>query len=468
MNPSNIPMQNKPTDQHDKPNLVFVFADQMRYAAMGHAHHGDPVMTPNLDELAKQGLSLPQTRSTYPVCSPYRAMLMSGRYPQANTVVGNINSNPARPYDLCDDQTCLTDVLSNNNYHVGYIGKWHLTHPFEPLLRDADDKSDYVWNEFTPPHRRHGIDEWYGYNTYDEHLRPLYWDNNAVREDYHFVDQWSTEHETDKAINFLQQRKQLDNDQPFALFVSYNPPHPPFSQVPQKYRALYRDMTAKQLLVRENVTHQANDSASQQARESAANYFAAVTGVDEQFGRIMQTLDQLDLTQDTLLVFTADHGEMMGSHQRMGKNVWQDESVRVPMIMRLPGKLSADSEDDLLLSTPDIPATLIGLLGLDNDLPAQWQGKNYAQTLHEPNLQNRPQTQFYCGYGDNARGVHDQQYTFIIKSPHQPEDESPILIDRINDPYQLKNIAVGHPKLVAHYTQQVKQWCLETGETLPA
>lgn len=452
-------MRNQTTNQTDKPNLVFVFADQMRYAAMGHAHHADPVITPNLDRFAKQGLSLPQTRSTYPVCSPYRAMLMSGRYPQSNTVVGNINSNPARSYDLRDDQTCLTDVLSNNDYYVGYYGKWHLTRPFEPLLREVDDKTGDVWNEFTPPNRRHGIDEWYGYNTYDEHLRPLYWDNNAAREDYKFIDQWSTEHETDKAIDFLQRRKQLDNDQPFALFVSYNPPHPPFSQVPEKYRELYRDMTAEQLLVRGNM--------DLHTRDSVANYFAAVTGIDEQFSRIIQALDQLDLTKDTLLVFTADHGEMMGSHQKMGKNVWQEESVWVPMIMRLPGKLAADTQDDLLLSSPDIPATLIGLLGLENDISTPWQGKNYAQTLLDPTSGQRPQTQFYCGYGDNARGVHDQQYTFIIQTNDHSKDHFAILIDRINDPYQLQNIAIAHPELVAHYTQQVEQWCQETGESLP-
>jgi arylsulfatase A-like enzyme len=436
-----------------KPNLVFVFADQMRQSAMAHAPLADPVITPNLDRFARQGLSLTQCRSNFPVCSPYRAMLMSGRYPRANTVVSNINSSPDRPYDLRDDQICLTDVLAGQGYHVGYIGKWHLTRPVEPFLREADDKAEHVWNEWTPPHRRHGIAYWYGYNTYDMHMRPMYWDNDSPREGYAFVDQWSTEHETDKAIAYLQQHQQADSDQPFALFVSYNPPHPPFDQVPEKYRAYYQDKTPEQLLTRDNVSLKANDAATEQALTSVRNYFAAVTGVDEQFGRLMQALDQMQLSKNTLLVFTADHGEMMGSHQRMGKNTWQEESVLVPMIMRFPGHLKDGSQDDLLINSPDIPATLLGLLNEHIEIPQGWQGINYAPTLREPSSQSRPDCQFYFNTKGQVTGVHDLQYTAVIATTDGEVDQ---LYDRVNDPYQCHNLAMIDTQRMAAYRQMIQ------------
>ena len=423
-------------------------------AGWGHAPLADPVITPHLDHFASQGLSLTQCRSNFPVCSPYRAMLMSGRYPQANSVVSNINNMPGRDFDLRDDQTCLTDVLSSSDYHVGYIGKWHLTRPVEPYLTNANESGPWIWNEWTPPHRRHGIDQWYGYNTYDRHLKPLYWDNDSPREGFHFVDQWSTEHETDKAIDFLKQRQQSDSDQPFALFVSYNPPHPPFDQVPQKYRDLYRDATPQELLVRENVRLNSGDSILDQAMNSVANYFAAVSGVDDQFGRLMQAISSLDLAENTLLVFTADHGEMMGSHQRMSKNTWHEESVHVPMIIRLPSQLRAGGQDDLLISTPDIPATLLGLLGLQKAIPEGWQGIDYASTLRDPTCSKRPQYQAYFDPNGKLTGVFDQQYTAVIS---HAEDNTAHLYNRHADPYQCHNLAASDPKRMEGY----RQWILE-------
>ncbi len=423
----------------------------MRASAVAHASHADPVITPNLDCFAVEGLSLTQCRSNFPVCSPYRAMLMSGRYPRANTVISNINSRPDRPFDLRDDQICLTDVLAASHYHVGYIGKWHLTRPVEPYLVQANESGQWAWNEWTPPHRRHGIHEWYGYNTYDRHLKPLYWDNDAPRDGYHFVDQWSTEHETDKAIDFMRRHQQSTSDQPFALFVSYNPPHPPFDQVPEKYRDWYRDATPRELLTRENVCHDSDDPIYAQAAKSVTNYFAAVTGVDEQFGRLMQAIASMGLAENTLLVFTADHGEMMGSHQRMSKNTWHEESVRVPMIMRMPGRLKAGGQDDLFISTPDIPATLLGLLDLHDAVPDQWQGIDYAPALCDPASMQRPEFQAYFDPYGQLAGLFDQQYTAVIT---QDDGHQQHLYDRLDDPYQLNNLAVSEPKRMA----EVQQW----------
>jgi arylsulfatase A-like enzyme len=385
-------------------------------------------------------------------------MLMSGQYPLTNTVCGNINSHPKRPYDLPDDRRCITDVLSDSGYHVGYIGKWHLTRPHEPYIKATENKQP-VWNEFTPKSRRHSIDYWYAYNTYDDHLHPMYWDNDAGRDEYHFVDQWSVEHETDKAIEYLNQRVKTGTEKPFALFLSYNPPHPPFGEVPQKYKQLYKDATPDQLLTRGNVDLSLKTRNTTYACGAVDDYFAAISGVDDQFGRLLAALNHLGLDDNTLVVFTSDHGEMMGSHDMMGKIVWQAESFSVPMIMRLPGRLAAGSTDDLLYNTPDIPATLLGLLQLQDRLPAGWQGVNYAQTLMHPGQGRRPEAHFYCNCYTDIRGARDTHYSCIVAGKRSDGQTFPQLYDRREDPYQLHNIAADHSKLVAEYQQQILTWC---------
>ena len=143
------------------PNLVFVFPDQMRGQAMGFLNE-EPVITPNLDKFAKESLVLPQTVSNYPVCSPFRAMLMTGKYPHATKVLNNCYSETT-PYDcqLKTDERCWSDILKEKGYSLGYIGKWHLDSPYKPYIDCKNNKGKTAWNEWCPPGRRHGFDFWY-------------------------------------------------------------------------------------------------------------------------------------------------------------------------------------------------------------------------------------------------------------------------------------------------------------------
>jgi len=157
------------------PNLVIVFPDQMRGQALGFLGE-DPVLTPNLDRFASESLALTQAASTYPVCSPARAMLMSGKYPIANRVTGNCTSESA-PYgcELREEECCWSNLLQEQGYSLGHIGKWHLDAPREPYIDCANNRGELKWNEWCPPNRRHGFDFWYSYGTYDHHDRPMYW-----------------------------------------------------------------------------------------------------------------------------------------------------------------------------------------------------------------------------------------------------------------------------------------------------
>ncbi len=432
------------------PNLIYVFVDQMRACSLGAWAGGDPVQTPHLERFASQGVNLCQAVSTYPVCSPYRAMLMSGRYPHRNTVLTNITSDPKRNYQLRDDQICLTDTLSQAGYHVGYIGKWHLTRPYEPYLKAFQHGKAAVWNDFTPPKSRHRIDYWYGYNSYDEHLRPVYWDQGAARDDFRFVDQWSPEHETDKAIAYLEKHSKS----PFALFLSHDPPHPPFRQVPPKYQEIYKDAGLPELLKRGNV--QLGSAGAKSGEASVRDYFAAISGIDTQFGRLLEAVDRLGLSENTLVIFTSDHGEMMGSHGRMHKNIWYDEAFRVPFLLRFPGRLAANKKDDLLIGTPDISATLLGLLGISSRIPDEWQGVDYSGALlgkSKAQARPRPESQLYWfnGVTNETRGIRTSRYTFAFPGK-RGETRDPLLYDNQEDPFQLRSIAAEKPALVKDLT----------------
>ena len=213
-----------------KPNLLFVFADQWRRDAMGFMEK-DEVITPNIDSFSEESLSFDNAMSACPLCSPNRATMFTGTYPVTHGVWTNCKPG-LKDVALRETDITLMDVLKENGYKTGYIGKWHLDSP-EVNFCEAPESGARDWDAFTPPgKRRHGVDFWYSYGTYDQHLAPHYWhdDNKMIQ-----INQWSVEHETDKAIEFINENK----DEPFSLVVSWNPPHTPLDLVPQKYVDMY-------------------------------------------------------------------------------------------------------------------------------------------------------------------------------------------------------------------------------------
>jgi len=160
---------------------------------------------------------------------------------------------------------------------------------------------------------------------------------------------WSPENETDVAIDWL---SSYDRKNPFCMFISWNPPHPPYDQVPQKYLELYRDIPLK---FRDNVPEDLRND--REFLKSYREYFAAISGLDENFGRLLKALKELGLEEDTIVVLSADHGDAMGSHGLMGKNIWYEESIQIPLLVR--GKDIEVGNTDCLLTSPDHMPTLL-------------------------------------------------------------------------------------------------------------
>lgn len=451
-----------------KPNLLFVFPDEFRQHAMGFRGN-DPVITPNIDRLAQESLVLTDAVSNYPVCSPYRGMLMSGKYPISNGVIGNCNTN-VTSYGVYLKQTekCFSDVLSENGYEAGYVGKWHLDPPEEPYdYLEPAREGGIIWDAFTPPgKRRHGFNFWYSYGCCDQHFTPHYWTGNSKIESRIDVKNWSVSHEADVVIDYLQNKDGTyrDESKPFALFWAPNPPHMPFDEVPDEYVEMYSGKSRHELLVRENVDHKLQSTNMDKAINGVKNYFAAVTGVDRQLGRVLQCLEEKGLKDNTIVIFTSDHGEMMGSHNLMEKSVWYEESFLVPFLLRWPEKIKPGS-DKLHLGAPDIMPTLLGMMGLEKYIPEGVEGENYSDILLN-GAGNRPESSFYININvqdqkAGRRGVRTDRYTFVIERD-RAGSEKRWLFDRDEDSYQMRNIEKEAPDIVSEMCSLLNQWLVKT------
>ena len=447
-----------------RPNIVFVFPDEFRRQAMGFMGE-DPVVTPNLDRLAAQGTTFTRAYSARPVCSPARACLLTGTYPHTHGVTTNCNSATApHGVELRQSDRCLSDVLHDAGYATGYIGKWHLEAPREPYIEPPRKWDGNVWDEFTPPERRHGFEFWHSYGAFDSHLHPHYWTTHAGRDELMTVDDWSPRHEAGIAIDFIRNR---DRDRPFALFVSMNPPHMPFNQYPAEYGEPYADATPEELLTRPNVDLSLDTPRTEQARRGVRDYFGMVTGVDDQVGRILRCLDDEGLAEDTVFVFTSDHGEMMGSNDRMHKVVWYEESFGVPFIIRWPSHVPAGRRDDLLLNFPDLMPSLLGLAGLGGSIPDTVEGADHSGIMLGRDGK-RPESALYLNIRPDrpeigARGVRTQRYTFVMRrSPDGTERLT--LHDNQEDPYQTRNAAGQSPALVAELRGETERWLRATND----
>ena len=428
-----------------RPNLLFVFADQMRGMDMGCAGNAQ-VHTPHLDEMARQGLRATNAIATVPVCGPNRAVLLTGQFATQTQV-------PANDLPLPLNARTIGQTAAAAGYHTGYIGKWHL----DGVPRD----------KFTPPGpHRFGWNYWAAYNCAHDYFHPRYY-----RDEPRVIEPTGYEPtvQTDLAIEFLRQSAARP-DQPFCLVVSWGPPHDPYAQVPEELRRCY---WPESLVLRPNVQPDAKNplAAGLECRSTLANYYAAITALDREMGRLLTALDELDLAADTLVIFTSDHGDMLWSHGWMKKQSPYEESINVPWIARWPGQIQPGTVSDLLLATVDIAPTLAGLLGWPTE--PQWSGRDLsAALLGQTGVAVMSTSVFISNPGshDEAlmqqmpewRGVRTRRYTYVETVGRRPW----LLFDNHADPFQMNNV-VDHPDYRQAQTQlrdELTQWLAQAGD----
>lgn len=438
-------------------NLLFIFADQWRRHAVGCAGE-DGVITPNIDKFAENSVYCGNAVSSFPLCSPHRASLLCGRSMHSHKVFTNCKTG--LDMRLQDDEICIAQILRDSGYETGYIGKWHLDEP--EVNNSPEPKSGAKnWDAYTPAGvRRHGFDFWHSYGACDQHLSPHYWENSEAQMKYN---QWSPIHETDVALNFLENRSK---ENPFCLFLSWNPPHSPYDLVPEKYLKLYENAEIKfrDNVDCENIHHHTGEPApytKEKLKEITKQYFAAVSGLDDQLGRILAQLQKDDLQKDTIVVISADHGDMLGSHGLMAKHVWYEESTGIPFI--IGGSGFQKGECNTVFGSADIAPTLLDLL--DEKVPVQMEGKSIAKDILSCKTNENSCTfmaacpgrevflKEFAQAGKNPmdygwRAVRTFTHTYVIDAGYAPQQNvkvSRLLYNNQQDKYQKSPQIIENP-----------------------
>ncbi|MDN3688625.1 sulfatase family protein [Cyclobacterium jeungdonense] len=398
------------------PNIVFVLADQWRAQAVGYAGNSS-VKTPNIDSLASESIVFHNAVAVLPVCAPWRGSFISGQYPLTHGLF--YNDKPFRTETLT-----IGEILKKEGYQTGYIGKWHLnghprgTHPFSG--RDQP----------VPKERREGFDYWKVREVGHNYNNSFYFDENDQRHEWEGYDAFT---QTDSAISFIQKNA----DQPFLLVLSWGPPHAPYHTAPAEFRELY---VPDEIQLRDNVPEHLRDS----ARQVMADYYAHCTALDKALGDLRQAIHAEGIDDNTIFVFTSEHGDMLFSKGVLKKQRPWDESIKVPMLIHYPDLLGMESfavQDPI--NTPDILPTLLGLSGLE--IPESVEGRDFSQALiqkqelgNEAALIMLPvpfhQWSFQNG-GREYRGVRTKKYTYVkdLLGPW-------LLYDNEMDPFQMHNL----------------------------
>lgn len=400
------------------PNIVYVFADQMGAHTTGYA--GDPnVRTPYLDALAAESVNVHNAISNCPICTPYRACLMSGQYPLTHGLFMN---------DLClpDNGHSIAQELGRSGYDTAYIGKWHL---------DGHGRDKPI-----PRERRHGFDYWKVLECTHDYNESLYYEGDD--ETPKKWDGYDAYAQTADAVHWLDNRD--DAESPFALFLSFGPPHDPYDSAPDELKALY---PPKSLTLRDNVPKARRAYAQQQL----TGYYAHVTALDQCVGKIDSALARNGLQEDTIFVFTADHGDLLESHWhfddgRRGsrKQMPYDESVRVPFLLRYPARYGREERVlNTPMAAPDIMPTLLAMCGLV--APTTSEGVNLLNVFDGDAEAHTDRAVLIASYhpfadwctrrcGRPYRGVRTERYTYVC------DKNGPwLLFDNKHDPYQLDN-----------------------------
>jgi arylsulfatase A-like enzyme len=447
----------KPEISQEKPNVLIIFPDQLRRYSAGfwqeepYREHvvgkADPVVTPTIDQLAQNGVVFTNAISNFPLCSPYRGMMLTGQYPEQNGIWGNCKKG--REHGLKDNVKAITDYFFEAGYNTSYFGKCHWEKT-EPLF---DTNGNFIGTTESPGGHyvnaydtyvpsgagRHSIEYFYQ-ALKDEHFDSRIYSNDpkAIEGksdgEIHRPKVFSAKNEAYHIVNYLKNTHgQRDTEKPFCMIWALNPPHNPWddANTDMDMMRMYYDTNnfaqLDELVVREN--------ADLDVASYARNYFANVTSVDKYVGEVIEELQKLGELENTIVVFTSDHGEMLGSHGKKGKNLMETESVAIPFIVHYPEQLKPGITTSIFGVTDVLP-TVLGLAGLSDKISDKVNGDDFSKELENPNVKVQDKEAELLMLG-NERGVFTKEYTFSIRENVKNNQVTEVyLYDNIADTYQ--------------------------------
>jgi len=464
---------------HNKPNILWLCTDQQRYDTIAELGYPD-VSTPNIDKLVKHGTTFERTYCQSPICTPSRASFLTGMY--ASSVRVNRNGIPTFP----EFPPLITKTLADNGYTCGLIGKLHLTSAYQRIEERADDGYSY-WQYSHAPR-----DDWETGHDYadwvaskGENLSELITHVEGVPAEFHQTT-WCAE----KTIEFIQQNQ----ERPWLASVNMYDPHPPFNP-PQAYRDLFDPAQVKPPLFRESDIAQqqklakvafqskgqhpdnldinspilpqtaqpnlveAETSGERDARTLKAAYYAMIKLIDDQVGRIIEALEASEQLDNTIIIFTSDHGETLGDHGLIQKGCrFYEGLVRVPLIWSWGNQFGKDVRSHALVELTDIVPTLLDVVGLD--IPNYITGKSLYPILTGEQTPDTHRDYVRCEYIDaldlpdnsSATMFYDGRYKLSLYHSHNLGE----LYDLQEDPDEFNDLwdSPDHQQLKTDLLQQ--------------
>lgn len=441
-----------PAKATEKPNLLIIQTDEHHFGTLG-CYGGTIVDTQHIDWLAEQGVLCTSFYAVTPVCSPSRASLISGRYPQKTPVVTN-------NIPLNDNVVTFASILSQQGYATGFAGKWHLDGDRKPQW-SPDRKFGFQdnrfmfnrghWKKFTVLDGKPSI------AARDAKGQPTY--NLAGANEKTF----STDFLCDRAVEFIK----LNSDNPFCYYISLPDPHGP-NTVRAPYDKMYVDVDIPIPTTLMRSPEQVPQWGKPDSKVTAAQlrrimpaYYGMVKCIDDNVGKLLQTLRDEEILENTIIVFTSDHGDLCGEHGRLNKGVPYEGSARIPFIIYYPKRLPQNRVVQEALTTVDFFPTILSLMEVKADYRAD--GRNAARlldgTLKKPwqdltYLRSTPGTEWLAAVSS--------QYKLVIS-----RTDGPWLIDLGNDPDEVVNL-FGNPKyakIVAQMRAGLVQYVRQHNDT---
>ncbi|MHC4993775.1 MAG: sulfatase family protein [Planctomycetota bacterium] len=446
----------------DQPNVIVIIADQLRYQSVGYA--GDTkAHTPHIDRIAREGVSFKNYVVSTPVCAAFRATYLTGKYASSTgMVVNEMRLNP--------NQDTFAHVLGAAGYRTDLIGKWH-------VWANEAGKHKEARNAYCPPGPyRMGFDSyWAGYNFNHGNYQAYYFLDSPERI---AIDGYGPVHFTDLALQRIE--RHAKNDEPFVMSLSYSTPHDPWipENVAPEWYERFKDVEFELPPTWKDYPDQRMDRNTDPDRwlkrwkpnlpDYMRVYYAMTASMDEQIGRILKALDDHGLADDTILVFTSDHGEMFGANGRVFKMTFYEESARVPMLIRWPGKIPAGTVSDANMASPDLMPTLLGLAG--QAIPPQVEGADLSKIARGQGGAG-PEFAFLQGMGHTFlwiddvewRAVRDKQYTYAVYR----SDGKELLFNNTIDPTQARDLVDDpeHAGVLALMRQRLENKLAELNDT---
>jgi uncharacterized sulfatase len=413
-----------------KPNLLVIQTDQQSCWTLG-AYGGTLIGTPHIDSIGEEGAVFRQFFTNSALCTPSRGIFMTGRYPHAN---GAFTNNLV----LGEEEVTLAHLLQQRGYDTGYAGKWHLDGEARPGWMKQERSVGFADCRFM-----YNRGHWKSIvESADSSADP------AVSEEIGDERTFTTDWLTNKAIDFLQQPR----TKPFYYMISFPDPHTPYT-VREPYASMYapEDMDVPATFAASDRPKGLEGGHSdvrgkwdeRKLKEAKAQYCGEVKCIDDNVGKILKTLSDNGTLDNTVIVFTTDHGEYMGEHGLLHKNNVYETAYRIPFVIRWPSVIKPGTVVDQLISTVDFQQTIAGLL--DMAPSGREQGKDASPLLRGEQLEWKNEVILHHNTQQRIGLFTDSfELVYVSEGDH-------ILFDRVNDPEQLVNL-FGHPD----YTDQVQ------------